>query len=71
MKLNKYILMTSALLMGAAAYADDFDSFGDFGDFGGDSSSAASALEVNGSAESEKKPGAPESFQQDTTGQVP
>lgn len=52
MKLNKYILFTSALLLGASgAYADDFDSFGDFGDFGGDSSSAASALEVNGSAE--------------------
>ena len=52
MKLNKIILITSALLMGAAAYADDFDSFGDFGDFGGDSSSgSASALEVNGSAE--------------------
>lgn len=54
MKLSKYILMTSALLIGAAAYADDFDSFGDFGDFGGESSSAAaSALEVNGSAETE------------------
>lgn len=53
MKINKYILMASALLMGAAAYADDFDSFGDFGDFGGDSSSAASALEVNGSVETE------------------
>ena len=53
MKLNKYILMTSALLLGAAAYADDFDSFGDFGDFGGDSAGAASALEVNGSAETE------------------
>ena len=51
MKANKYILMTSALLMAAATYADDFDSFGDFGDFGGDSSSVASALEVNGSAE--------------------
>ena len=52
MKLNKIILITSALLLGAAAYADDFDSFGDFGDFGGDSSSgSASALEVNGSAE--------------------
>ncbi len=54
MKLNKYILMTSALLMGAAAYADDFDSFGDFGDFGGESSSGAvSALEVNGSVDTE------------------
>ncbi len=55
MKLNKYILFTSALLLGvSAAYADDFDSFGDFGDFGGESSSgAASALEVNGSAETE------------------
>lgn len=55
MKLNKYILMTSALLMGATgAFADDFDSFGDFGDFGGDSSSgSSSALEVNGSVESD------------------
>ena len=51
MKLNKYILMTSALLMGAAgAFADDFDSLDDFGDFGGSSSSgSSSALEVNGS----------------------
>ena len=54
MKLNKYILMTSALLLGAVAYADDFDSFGDFGSFGDDTSSgAASALEVNGSVDSE------------------
>ena len=55
MKLNKYILMTSALLMGATgAFADDFDSFGDFGDFGGDSSSgSAAALEVNGTVESD------------------
>ncbi len=52
MKLNKIILITSALLLGAVAYADEFDSFGDFGDFGGESSSgSASALEVNGSAE--------------------
>ena len=54
MKLNKYILMTAALLLGSAvAYAEDFDSFGDFGDFGDDSSSAglSSKLEVNGSAE--------------------
>ena len=51
MKLNKYILMTSALLMGAAAYADDFDDFGSFGD--DTSSGAASALEVNGSVDSE------------------
>lgn len=51
-KINKIILMTSAILTCAYSYADDFDSFGDFGDFGGDSSSgAASALEVNGSAE--------------------
>ena len=54
MKLNKIILITSALLMGTTAFAEDFDSFGDFGDFGGESSSgAASALEVNGSAETE------------------
>ncbi len=52
MKLNKYILFTSALLLGVSgAFADDFDSFGDFGDFGGDSTAAASALEVNGSTE--------------------
>ena len=52
MKLNKIILITSALLLGAVAYAEDFDSFGDFGDFGDDSSSAglSSKLEVNGSA---------------------
>ena len=54
MKLSKYILMTSALLMGAAAYADDFDDFSDFGSFGDDSSSAtSSALEVNGTVESD------------------
>ena len=55
MKLNKIILITSALLLGAVAYAEDFDSFGDFGDFGDDSSSAglSSKLEVNGSAEVE------------------
>ena len=50
MKLNKYILMTSALLLGVSgAFADDFDDFGSFGDDGSDS--AASKLEVNGSAE--------------------
>lgn len=50
--INKIILMTSAILICANTFADDFDSFGDFGDFGGDSSSgSASALEVNGSAE--------------------
>ena len=53
MKLSKYILMTSALLLGAAAYADDFDSFDDFSSFGADASAAASALEVNGSVETE------------------
>lgn len=51
MKLSKYILMTSALLLGAAVYADDFDDFGSFGDDGADS--AASKIEVNGSAETE------------------
>lgn len=51
MKINKYILMTSALLIGAAAYADDFDDFGSFGDDGADS--AASKLEVNGSVDTE------------------
>ncbi len=50
--INKIIFMTSAILICANTFADDFDSFGDFGDFGGDSSSGtASALEVNGSAE--------------------
>ncbi len=49
--INKIILMTSAILICANTFAEDFDSFGDFGDFGGDSSSAASALEVNGSTE--------------------
>ena len=54
MKLNKYILMASALLLGAAVYADDFDDFSDFGSFGDDSSSAtSSALEVNGTVESD------------------
>ena len=51
MKLSKYILFTSALLVGAAAYADDFDDFGSFGD--DTSSGATSALEVNGSVDSE------------------
>ena len=55
MKLNKYILMTSALIMGAnCAFADDFESFDDFASFGDDTSSgAATALEVNGSIDSE------------------
>ena len=51
MKLSKYILFTSALLVGATAYADDFDDFGSFGD--DTSSDAASALEVNGSVDTE------------------
>ena len=51
MKLSKYILFTSALLVGATAYADDFDDFGSFGD--DTSSGAASALEVNGSVDTE------------------
>ena len=51
MKLSQYILFTSALLVGATAYADDFDDFGSFGD--DTSSGAASALEVNGSVDSE------------------
>ena len=52
MKLSKYILMTSALLMGAAAYADDFDSFGSFGE---DESAegSSSKLEVGADAETE------------------
>ena len=55
MKLNKYILMTSALIMGAnCAFADDFESFDDFASFGDDTSSgAATALEVNGTVESD------------------
>ena len=52
--INKIILMTSAILICANTFADDFDSFGDFGDFGGDSaSSAASKLEVNGNVDTE------------------
>ena len=52
MKLSKYILMISALLMGAAAYADDFDSFGSFGE---DESAegSSSKLEVGADAETE------------------
>ena len=51
-KINKILLMTSAIVICSNVYAEDFDSFGDFGDFGGDSSSGtAAALEVNGSTE--------------------
>ena len=54
MKLNKYILMVSALLMGFFAFADDFDSFDDFGSFGSDASSgSATKLEVNGTAKTD------------------
>ena len=54
MKLSKYILMAAALLMGAAAYAEDFDSFDDFGSFGEvGADSAASKLEVNGNVDTE------------------
>ena len=52
--INKLILITSAMLLCTNTYAEDFDSFGDFGDFGGETSSdSASALEVNGSVDSE------------------
>ena len=48
-KINKLILMTSALLAGASAFAQDF---GDFGEFEDDASgSAASTLEVSGGAD--------------------
>ena len=55
MKLNKLILITSAILLGTTgAFADDFDSFDDFGSFGGDSSSgSATKLEVNGTAKTD------------------
>ena len=46
MKLSKYILMTSALLMGTAAFAEDF---GDFGGFEDDASgNSGSGIEVSG-----------------------
>ena len=51
MKLNKYILMTSALLLGGTAWAEDFGDFGGFGDDASDS--AASKLEVSGGADTE------------------
>ncbi len=53
MKLSKYILMTSALVMGiTGAWADDFDSFGSFGE---DESAegSSSKLEVGADAETE------------------
>ncbi len=53
MKLNKYILMTSALVMGiTGAWADDFDSFGSFGE---DESAegSSSKLEVGADTETE------------------
>ena len=46
MKLSKYILMTSALLMGTAAFAEDFGDFGDFDDAASDG--ASSKVEVGG-----------------------
>ena len=50
--MKKLLLLTSALILGAGcAFADDFGDFGDFGDDASDS--AASKLEVNGSAETE------------------
>ncbi len=51
MKLSKYILMTSALLLGGTAWAEDFGDFGGFGDDASDS--AASKLEVSGGADTE------------------
>ncbi len=53
MKLSKYILMTSALVMGiTGAWADDFDSFGSFGE---DESAegSSSKLEVGADTETE------------------
>ena len=46
MKLSKYILMTSALLMGTAAFAEDFGDFGGFDDEA--SGNSGSAIEVSG-----------------------
>ena len=51
MKLSKYILMTSALLLGGTAWAEDFGDFGGFGDDASDST--ASKLEVSGGADTE------------------
>ena len=45
-KIKNIILLSSALLMGTAAFAEDF---GDFGDFE-DESASSSKLELNGSA---------------------
>ena len=55
MKLNKLILITSAILLGTTgAFADDFDSFDDFGSFGSDASSgSATKLEVNGTVKTD------------------
>ena len=46
MKLSKYILMTSALLMGTAAFAEDFGDFGGFDDEA--SGNSGSAMEGSG-----------------------
>ena len=46
--INKYILMTSALLLAGTAFADDFGDFGGFDDEA--SSGTGSALEVSGTA---------------------
>ena len=47
--LNKIILMTSALLLSAGAWADDFGDFGDFGSFDDESANGASSkIEVSG-----------------------
>ncbi len=51
MKLSKYILMISALLLGGTAWAEDFGDFGGFGDDASDST--ASKLEVSGGADTE------------------
>ena len=50
-KIEKFVLMSSALLLGGTAWAEDF---GDFGGFADDSSdSTASKLEVSGGADTE------------------
>ena len=48
-KIEKLILMSSALLMSAGAWADDFGDFGDFGGFDDETSgSSENAIEVSG-----------------------
>ncbi|SEP96881.1 hypothetical protein SAMN04487977_10267 [Treponema bryantii] len=50
-KIEKFVLMSSALLLGGTAWAEDFGDFGGFGDDASDST--ASKLEVSGGADTE------------------